>query len=443
MAMGQARCDGRVMRAVMELLEPKRLLSAVLGSDGTLTVEGTPGNDSILISRSSTDTSLIEVSVNRQVSSFPLASVRSMVIRAGEGNDRVALSERLGAIVVDVRVFAGSGNDRVQLGSGNDLVDAGAGNDFVEAGAGNDLVSGGEGNDRLVGVAGNDNLVGGLGNDRIDGGDGTDLLTGDAGHDVLLGGTGDDAMYGEDGNDLLDGGTGDDLLFGGESNDRLLGKDGSDDLFGEGGRDNCDGGNGDDYIVGGDDRDACKGGTGRDTFSGDDDQREWRDKGRGGSSDDICLTSNDLPQAVRAAISERFAVAEFVKIAAEDEAGDDVVTHYEILLRSEGRLFEVEVSVTGEIRKVEAEDCPPLTLEQLPEAVRAHYTTQYPGALLVKLEAEDEGGNGVVTGYEVKFTFGGKFYELHYAVDGRVLSLEIDGEDDHEDDHDDDDQDDD
>lgn len=438
MAKSGNRWDGRVVRAVMESLEPKRLLSAVLGGDGTLTVEGTPGNDSILIARSSSDTSLIEVSVNRQVSSFPLTSVRSMVIRAGEGNDRVVLSERAGAIAVDVRVFAGAGNDRVQLGSGNDLVDAGAGNDLVDPGAGDDLVSGGEGNDRLVGGAGDDNLVGGAGNDRLEGGDGIDLLTGDEGNDMLLGGTGDDGLYGDDGNDLLDGGTGDDLLFGGENNDRLMGKDGMDDLFGERGRDSCDGGNGEDYIVGGEDRDACKGGKGKDTFSGDDDQREWKDKDRGGSSDDVCLKSNDLPQAVQAAVSGRFAGAEFVKIEAEDDAGDGVITHYEILLRSEGRLFEVEVSVGGEIRKAEAEDCPPLTLEQLPEAVRTHYTTNFPNAVLIKLEGEDGGGGEVITEYELKFTFGGGFYEVHYAVDGRVLSLEIDGEDDHGDDDDDD-----
>lgn len=436
MAKGRHRGDACLVRAVMESLEPKRLLSAVLGSEGVLTVEGTPGNDSILIARSLTDPALIEVSVNRQVSSFALGSVRSMVIRAGDGNDRVVLSERAGAIAVDVRVFAGAGNDRVQLGSGHDLVDAGPGNDFVDAGVGDDLVIGGAGNDRLVGGAGDDNLVGGAGNDRLDGRDGDDLLTGDDGNDAVLGGAGDDALYGDDGNDLLDGGTGDDLLFGGENNDRLLGKDGHDDLFGEEGRDTCDGGKGDDYIVGGDDRDECKGGSGRDTFSGNDDRREWKDKDRGGSFDDVCLTAGDLPQAVQAAIAERFSAAELIKIEAEDGTGDNVVTHYEILLRSEGRLFEVEVRVDGTITKVEAEEAPPLTLERLPEPVRTHYTTNFPNAVLIKLEEEYSEGDEVITQYELRFTFGGRFYEVHYAVDGRVLKVEIDGEDEHDDDDD-------
>ncbi|WP_108659055.1 calcium-binding protein [Acuticoccus kandeliae] len=80
-------------------------------------------------------------------------------------------------------IFAGFGNDTIELGeednvvidlAGNDSISTGGGNDFVFGGFGNDTVDGGEGNDVLLGGAGSDQLIGGLGTDIMTGGNGSD-----------------------------------------------------------------------------------------------------------------------------------------------------------------------------------------------------------------------------------------------------------------------------
>jgi VCBS repeat-containing protein len=70
---------------------------------------------------------------------------------------------------------------------GNDSIGGGAGDDVINGGQGNDLLSGLGGNDTLTGGAGNDEIWGGAGNDSIiyNAGDGRDFVDGGANTDTL------------------------------------------------------------------------------------------------------------------------------------------------------------------------------------------------------------------------------------------------------------------
>jgi Ca2+-binding RTX toxin-like protein len=154
-------------------------------------------------------------------------------VRGGDANDTLAWGSRGVALNGDgdrdvtfrgVEQIGGTG------GAGNDLLTAaggfGAGTAFTRAfGAsgfdGDDRVIGGRGNDFLEGDAGSDRLVGGAGLDRLLGGDGRDRLLGRSGGDHLEGGPGRDEMLAGLGRDLLDARDGiGELVHGGPGRDR-------------------------------------------------------------------------------------------------------------------------------------------------------------------------------------------------------------------------------
>jgi Ca2+-binding RTX toxin-like protein len=189
----------------MEAMETRRLMSVSL-SGGVLTVQGSVYEDIITVQANSTH---ISVTDNGTGPSFPLSAVSI------------------------VRVFGGSGNDRITVYPEvrkNAYLDGGIGHDTLTGGAGHDFVLGGDGNDDLDGSGGNDYLNGGNGNDYALGGSGNDTLIGSHGHDVLGGESGNDLLYGDWGNDRITGGAGTDKLYGGDGDDILYAKgDGSSD----------------------------------------------------------------------------------------------------------------------------------------------------------------------------------------------------------------------
>lgn len=389
---------------VIAELEPRRFLSGTSGgsiglnADGTLLIQGTEKADSIRLSLARNDPTTLEVKLNRLTQTYKLTDITAgITIRSLGGSDVILVSEKNGALTIPLTVFAGAGNDKVTLGSGDDTVDAGDGNDVVRGGAGNDLLSGGQGNDNLSGDAGDDDLHGGQGNDK------------------LSGNTGDDDLSGDDGNDNLAGDAGDDNLLGDAGNDRLAGQDGNDDLVG---------GKGDDYCDGGSGRDNIRGGRGKDTFASDDDpSRELKDES---SDDDTAPTFDSIPDSVKSRFSNLFAGnASVLKLGTEDSAGDGVTDEYLFLASVDGRLHELKIAPDGTVLSHEAQDDnTPLTLADLPDAARTDFQTNYPGATLLKLDAEDGAGDGVVTEYELKFLFQGQLFEVKYAADGTQTSTE-------------------
>jgi Ca2+-binding RTX toxin-like protein len=214
------------------------------------------------------------------------SNVQSVIVRAGDGPDRVDLSDvdrRAFDVLLEIGVFGEAGNDTL---IGSSLADQ------LDGGGGADTLRGGEGLDGLLPGGGGGELVGGEDKDRaaffgegewlvndqrvahvpssdetqlhgveivtIAGGDGREEVTGTAfsGALILRGGGGADELRSGEGRDHLLGGPGDDVLASG---------DGADILEGEGGRDELRGGDGGDQLLGGSGEDECVGGAGADS----------------------------------------------------------------------------------------------------------------------------------------------------------------------------------
>jgi Ca2+-binding RTX toxin-like protein len=241
--------SNRVVRS--EALESRRMLSAVV-DNGVLVVTGTGGADRIRVYEA-WESAQVVVSIRPigstdagEIYRVPIAGVRSVLVRAGAGDDVVdAYSSPLDP-----------GSRPLTLPT------------RVDAGIGNDIVHGSRQRDYLYGGFGNDTIYGGNGDDWIDGGWGDDFLDGQNGNDVVSGNRGNDTVY---------GGWGDDRLSGGPGNDHV-GFNGIGPLASEPGNDILSGGSGEDWMVGGSGTDRISGGTGRDHFALEDDDREILDR---------------------------------------------------------------------------------------------------------------------------------------------------------------------
>jgi Ca2+-binding RTX toxin-like protein len=256
-----------VRSAVVETLESRKLLSAVLSGD-ELKVGGTGKDDHIFVSLSAGNPAQLEVKVNGEVSTFELASVREIKLYGLGGNDRIEILETNGVIPRETRMFGGGGADTLV---------GGAGIDRIHGDDGNDVVTGGGNKDRCWGDGGDDAVYGGRGDDLVDGGDDNDYLEGNKGRDNMFGGNGKDHCRGLEGSDSLDGGAqadtldgdaGDDSIFGAGGNDACSGDDGDDSVRGGNGDDNIAGDDGDDSLDGGDGDDVINGGAGADIIGG-------------------------------------------------------------------------------------------------------------------------------------------------------------------------------
>jgi uncharacterized repeat protein (TIGR01451 family) len=122
----------------------------------------------------------------------PAATCRgvTVTIAGTPGNDTI-----VGSSSADVIASFG-GDDTIVSVAGRDLVCAGSGNDYVGAGSAADRVFGGSGSDRLVGRGGPDVLKGNAGNDVLKGNRGSDRLRGGSGSDRCRGGAGLDSIRG-------------------------------------------------------------------------------------------------------------------------------------------------------------------------------------------------------------------------------------------------------
>ena len=262
-------------------LENRNLLASVSLVDGLVTVLGTPGDDTIILTKNASGS--IAVSINYDSSDavfgqFSPQEVSKFLVFAGDGDDSVFNSTSIGS--------------EVNGQNGNDNVNGGFGDDILRGNNGNDRVAGKAGDDILIGNNGHDNIIGGNGDDVLLGFDGVDSLSGNAGNDRILGHGSRDYLYGGPGADFLDGGDGNDVLRGHEGSDSLLGKigndiatggDGDDFLIGDSGSDFLDGEAGNDFVVGGHGADKVFGGEGNDRVFG----AQGLDEVRGGNGDDV------------------------------------------------------------------------------------------------------------------------------------------------------------
>ena len=178
-------------------------------TNGALLVNGTPAADTITLTTSGA--SLIATLNGVSSSPILLASIASIDVEAGAGNDYVSL----GAGVPGSSVQGGAGDDTIMGGPGNDTLGGGAGNDSISGGPGDDSIKGGMGDDVLAGGKGNDTIFGSLGNDTLRGGLGDDSLNGGAGTNQLYGGQGNNIFYAVNG-------TADEIFAGAATNDSVI-----------------------------------------------------------------------------------------------------------------------------------------------------------------------------------------------------------------------------
>src|SRR5687767_6430439 len=121
----------------VESLESRALLSssASLGDDGVLSIRGSGRDDKISVYLNRRDANRLEVKLNRGVSAFDLRRVRGLRVDAGNGRDRIDLSESNGAIRLPSTLYCGDGDDSVSGASGRDRVYGGAGDDSIRGGS--------------------------------------------------------------------------------------------------------------------------------------------------------------------------------------------------------------------------------------------------------------------------------------------------------------------
>ncbi|MFO1007524.1 MAG: calcium-binding protein [Planctomycetaceae bacterium] len=273
-------------------------------SGGVLSVSCSAQDDTITIRN---DAGIIKIDNNGSVidTGLAAASVTSVSLSGGGGNDVLKLDASLGALVAGT-LLGGDGNDTLISGLGNDTLDGGADVDTVSyiqgvAGLNNAGVkvilalstvqtTGGAGKDKLLNA---ENLIGSNFNDTLTGNAGVNELRGGQGNDNLTGGGGADSLFGEEGNDTLNfdeldctvsGGAGTDTakvtgahaaVFLNLTNSQIESASATTSIY-----DNIlvapgatwavtiTGGSGNDSILGGDMNDRLTGGSGDDTLYG-------------------------------------------------------------------------------------------------------------------------------------------------------------------------------
>ncbi len=221
----------------MENLEDRRLMAGSIDlAGGTLSIDGTDYNDTVIVTQSGNDLNVRFYTYNSDTQAYETTS--HAPINANS--------------VSTIRFEGYGGNDYFYNRTGiTSIVQGHSGNDTLVGGTGFDYINGGSGNDQMWGDY--DRNVGS-----------GDSLFGEGGDDVIYGRAGDDIIHGDNpfvfsGNDRIFGGEGNDTMHGNAGNDSLYGENGVDKLFGDAGNDRLDGG--DDGVS-----DQMTGGAGADTF---------------------------------------------------------------------------------------------------------------------------------------------------------------------------------
>jgi Ca2+-binding RTX toxin-like protein len=138
------------------------------GAADTVIVDGTAGNDTIVVGGQGTSASVVGLHAAVNITGAEGAN-DALIVQALGGDDGINASP-LAAGVIKL------------------TEDGGAGNDFLEGSQGNDTILGGDGNDFIQGNQGDDVALMGAGDDTFDWnpGDGSDTIDGQGGNDTLL-----------------------------------------------------------------------------------------------------------------------------------------------------------------------------------------------------------------------------------------------------------------
>src|SRR5581483_1659157 len=194
-------------------LETRRMLSvsASVNSSHVLVINGTSGNDTIVVNKLSNG----KVSVNGGTQFSPGSTsgkFNKISINAGNGNDFVQINNNVPYL--SSTISGAKGNDTLIGGSGDDSIDGDNDNDTLSGGGGGaDLLRGDAGLDTANYSDRTDNLtitLDGQANDGANGGaEGDNVQT-----EEVITGSGNDTLIGSEGDDFLDGGAGADSING-------------------------------------------------------------------------------------------------------------------------------------------------------------------------------------------------------------------------------------
>jgi Ca2+-binding RTX toxin-like protein len=138
---------------------------------GTLTVTGSAGDDSIALRLRAGDPNTVVVDAGSASFSFRRDRIDSIVVAAGYGNDLVRIDDANGSFTdsIPTTLKGGYGDDTLLGGAGAETLRGGPGNDTVDGNRGNDLAFLGAGDDTFVWDPGD-------GSDSIEGQDGADTM---------------------------------------------------------------------------------------------------------------------------------------------------------------------------------------------------------------------------------------------------------------------------
>lgn len=171
----------------------------------TVVIRGTGADDRITVEAQKNGT--VKVTVNGESTTLTAREAENIVVVARAGNDNVRV---IG--LDDVKVLAGTGNDRVYIEGDDAYVVAGGGRDRVTVRGDDARVSGGDGRD-TIGVRGDEaNVSGGRGRDtinvrgdgaRVDGGRGRDNIKVSGDDSRVRGGAGRDTIKNDGGPELV------------------------------------------------------------------------------------------------------------------------------------------------------------------------------------------------------------------------------------------------
>ena len=176
--MSSHRDAGRSLH--VEQLE-ERLSLAVFLTDGVLSIVATKKSDTVTVTQSA---GILNVNLNGAVTPVGAAVVRQIEVAGGKGNDRITIGSE---ITIRARIWGGDGKDTITGGGGDDILFGDKQKDMLIGGAGQDWLDGGKDNDVLDGSGGVDSLMGSHGKDTLSGGPDQDFLTGGKHNDTFAG----------------------------------------------------------------------------------------------------------------------------------------------------------------------------------------------------------------------------------------------------------------
>jgi Ca2+-binding RTX toxin-like protein len=227
-------------------------------SNGTMTITGASGNDSITVACTA---GTLQAGSDSGVA---CGNVQRLVVRGLGGDDTVNLSAVTAAnfpAMDSCTVVGAGGDDDIQTSKLDDTVLGGSGNDILRPFGGHDLLDGGTGRDQLYSANGHDQTItnttydglgrarlrsidsvtlsSGPGNDRLDATGWTKVgylsMSGGDGNDTLVGGPVGETLSGEAGADVIRGGGGNDATQADASvtpsDDTVAGGPGHDQLY--------------------------------------------------------------------------------------------------------------------------------------------------------------------------------------------------------------------